>query len=85
MFTVHRFYDVPGPTLGESVEIGTAETVDELHDLLRDITGKFQVTGANAGAPVRLDLEAYIGDDRAFIEQIVQATEGNGPAELVSL
>ena len=82
MFTVKRMYDRPGPTLGDGVEIGTAETVDELHELLLERFGTFQVTGS--AQTVRLDLQAAIGDDRAFIEQIMLAAQGRGPVDLVS-
>lgn len=78
---VRRFYDVPGPTLGESLVIGEVADADELHELLRERTGTFTVTGV---ATVRLDLEAPIIGDRAFVDQIVAGAEGRGPDELVS-
>lgn len=83
MFTVRRMYDVPGPTLGDGVDIGTAETVDELRELLLDRFGVFKVTGS--AQTVRLDLQAPIGDDRAFVEQLALAADGvTGPDEWVS-
>ena len=81
MFTVKRMFDCPGPTLGDGVEIGKAETVDELHELLRDVFGTFEVS---ASAAVRLELAATVGDDRAFVEQIAHAAQGRGPVDLVS-
>ena len=84
MLTVRRLYDVPGPRIGESVEMGTVETADELRELLTDRIGRFTVTGV---VTVRLDLEAPITGDssRAFVEQIVASAEGNGPSELMRL
>ena len=34
---------------------------------------------------VKVDLQAPIGDDRAFLEQIMLAADGTGPAEWVSV
>lgn len=85
MFTVTRMLDCPGPTLGDSVPLGTAETIDELHELLRELRqGAYKITSSEGRYIVRLDADVGAGDDRAFVELIVLATEGHGPGELVS-
>lgn len=80
MFTVIRRHDVGDGT----VPAGTAATVDELHELLREVRcpSIYAITGSKR--TVRLDLAAPIGDDRAFVEQLALAANGIGPGELVS-
>lgn len=83
MLTVKRMYDAPGPTLGDGVVIGTAETVDELRTLLLERFGVFRITGK--AHTVRLDLQAPLSDDRAFLEQIRLSADGvTGPSDWVS-
>jgi hypothetical protein len=84
VFTVRRRFDVPGPSMGDSVEIGTAETVEELHELLRDRYGVFLVTHSAGTVPIRLELDASVGDDRAFVENVAHAAQqGRWPATVV--
>jgi hypothetical protein len=77
MLTVQSLRDLLGPALRESVSLGEAGTVDELHALLRDRVGEFKITGT---VTVQIDLETPVGDDRTFVEHIALAANGHRPA-----
>lgn len=66
MLTVTRRHDIGDGT----VPVGTAENAAELLELLTDARpGAYVVTGSRS---VQLDLQAPIGGDLGFVEQIVQ-------------
>ena len=77
MLNVQSLRDLTGPTPRESVSLGEAETVAELHALLRDRVGAFQISGT---VTVQIKLETPVGDDRRFVEYVALAANGHRPA-----
>lgn len=68
MFTVTRKHDVGDG----SVPVGTADTTEELHDLLRERHGTFSVTSDASPRTIRLELGCAVPVDTAFTGRIAE-------------